>query len=525
MVKPELPEEPEFEYVIRDISLDDLVPLRMALSSALMDRAVPMMVVNPFVLAASEIMANLVNHGGGTCSYAKLELTEAGGVLVCQILDNSRPFATFAGQRAMSVERANVSGDDERGRGLGLIARVFPDHWYDPKSGEDPESLNCFGFRYPPRPSLYERPKVLVVEDEFVQRVLIRSVLEQSFQMETCGTAEEGYDLATSWKPDVILSDIGLPDADGLSFRRRLSESEETDGISFVFLTGEDHSETEMEASELGIDDYLVKPVNPARLRSVVTRISIRRKQLLRQMLSRFAKQATDVGAPNLPSEIADFRTALYSHVPEAGGGDVVVSQQVGDTHIILLADMLGHGIQAKLFGVTFLGHFRAICSALTMSDDVTATTIMNKLAEAFLSDALLMDTVASAQVVLLRDGGQVEIASAGHPLPIHVREPKRRLVPVGGELLGVSDTPEFDQALLVLTPGESLILFTDGLYEVGDTQKQRRESAKEFLDQLGDLFGKDAEQIIEQVSATHSNLIGDGGADDATLIVLQAKP
>lgn len=497
--------------------------IREALEAVLRETELPARKTEHFLLCVSEIYTNLVKHAGESCNSVSIELFEEGGGLSCHITDDSVSFSGFAAERALSLERAVENDAQVAGMGLGLIARLFPDHAYTSRE-DDADDMNRFVMRYPPRPSLFARPKVMIVEDEISHRVLIRTVLEDHYQLSSFANAEAALAEVSQLNPDLILSDLSLPGMDGLAFRRALMKDEELDAISFVFLTGLDAQHIESEAGALGIDDFLNKPINLLRLKVVVDRITIRRRKLLDRVISRFSRKITGTAAPHIPAYIASFNTALYAFTPEAGGGDIVVSESVGGQEAILVADVMGHGVQAKLYALTLIGHFRTACKLYSGEELNVAQALMGELSRNFFSDSTLADTVATGIIAVAGEQGCVQLASAGHPMPALISESRNRLIAVGGPLLGLPVNEDYEQADLVLSSGETLLLYTDGLYEIGQSTDQRQDSAQFIISALGGLFGKSSDAVKRKISAVHQQLCAGQEPDDATLVVLQLK-
>ncbi|MEQ9110958.1 MAG: SpoIIE family protein phosphatase [Rhodospirillaceae bacterium] len=507
-------ESPNFEHN-RDI--------REALGSVLRESALPARKTEHFLLCVSEIYTNLVKHAGESCRSVSIELFEEGGGLSCHITDDAEPFTGFAAERALSLERAVEDGGQVAGMGLGLIARLFPDHDYTSRK-TDEDHLNRFVMRYPPRPSLFARPKVMIVEDEISHRVLIRTVLEDHYQVSSFTNAEAALAAVSELNPDLILSDLSLPGVDGLSFRRELMRDEELDAISFVFLTGVEDQHIESEAGALGIDDFLNKPINLLRLKTVVDRITIRRRKLLDRVVSRFSRKITETAAPYVPPKLASFNTALYAFTPEVGGGDIVVSERLGAYQAVMVADVMGHGVQAKLYALTLISHFRTACKLFNGEELQAAKALISEVSQSFSSDSTLADIVATGVIAVVGDHGDIQLASAGHPMPALIAESRNRLIAVGGPLLGLPVRDEFEQVDLILSQGESLLLYTDGLYEVGQSTDQREAAAQSLIFALGGLFGKSCDAVKRKLSAVHRQMFSDGAGDDATLVVLQRE-
>lgn len=107
-----------------------------------------------------------------------------------------------------------------------------------------------------------------MVEDEQRMARMYKQVFEVAgFEMKLALTSEEGWEKLEEEKPDLVLLDILLPGEDGVSFLRKLRESEEYGDLSVFVLSNYDVPETKEEVAELGVEAYLMKAnFTPARL-------------------------------------------------------------------------------------------------------------------------------------------------------------------------------------------------------------------------------------------------------------------
>jgi two-component system, OmpR family, KDP operon response regulator KdpE len=101
-------------------------------------------------------------------------------------------------------------------------------------------------------------PTVLVIEDEPQMRRFLRSALEgHGYKVVEVGTAREGLAQVAGRNPDVILLDLGLPDADGIDVTRRLREWAAT---PVIVISARGLETDKVGALDAGADDYLTKP-------------------------------------------------------------------------------------------------------------------------------------------------------------------------------------------------------------------------------------------------------------------------
>ena len=113
--------------------------------------------------------------------------------------------------------------------------------------------------------------KVLVVDDEPDARQLIRQVLmECGAELALAGSADEAMTLMESFRPDIMVSDVGMPDQDGYDLIRRVRARVAAKSLPAVALTAFARSEDRRRALLAGFQTHISKPVEPAELVAVV---------------------------------------------------------------------------------------------------------------------------------------------------------------------------------------------------------------------------------------------------------------
>ncbi len=105
--------------------------------------------------------------------------------------------------------------------------------------------------------------RILYVEDNFDNRILIKRVLEaEGYTVIEAGGGLEGLKLAHTASPDLVLMDINLPDIDGYECTRRLRASEPTRDIPILALTANVLEGDKQKALGVGCDGYISKPID-----------------------------------------------------------------------------------------------------------------------------------------------------------------------------------------------------------------------------------------------------------------------
>jgi CheY-like chemotaxis protein len=119
--------------------------------------------------------------------------------------------------------------------------------------------------------------RVLVVDDEADARELLRVVLEKSgAELKLAGSVPDALALFKEWKPDVLVSDIGMPGEDGYALIRRVRSLPHNDGgsIPAAALTAYATSEDRLRALISGFQIHVSKPVDPLELVAVVASLA-----------------------------------------------------------------------------------------------------------------------------------------------------------------------------------------------------------------------------------------------------------
>ena len=145
---------------------------------------------------------------------------------------------------------------------VAAVERVHPKAWTE-------VSVEC-----PPEISGL---KILVVDDDSDTCDMIRAVLEQCGCIVTAATdADTALETFLSWKPTILISDIGLPEVDGYELMRRIRNEERTRGTKTpaIALTAFARIEDRVKALAAGYQMHVAKPVEPGELLTIVASLA-----------------------------------------------------------------------------------------------------------------------------------------------------------------------------------------------------------------------------------------------------------
>jgi CheY-like chemotaxis protein len=118
-----------------------------------------------------------------------------------------------------------------------------------------------------------EAKRILVAEDDDDTRELMRRTLERrGYEVTTASDGVEAFDLAVRLRPDLIITDIHMPAADGAHLVRRVRDTPELLATPIIITTGYGTGSATLTLSQ-GADAYEPKPVDPASLLENVERL------------------------------------------------------------------------------------------------------------------------------------------------------------------------------------------------------------------------------------------------------------
>lgn len=128
-------------------------------------------------------------------------------------------------------------------------------------------------------------PILLVVEDNADIREYIANELHDSYKILQANDGKEGLTLALRYTPNIIVSDIMMPEMDGIAMCKAIKENMNTSHIPVILLTAKDSIQDKEEGYDSGADSYLTKPFSAKLLRSRIKNLLETRKRLARQIV------------------------------------------------------------------------------------------------------------------------------------------------------------------------------------------------------------------------------------------------
>lgn len=121
---------------------------------------------------------------------------------------------------------------------------------------------------------------MLLVEDNSELRLFLRSIFSSEYRVVEAVNGMEGWSKALKFLPDIIVSDVMMPEKDGIAMTRELRADMTTSHIPIVLLTAKSSIESKLEGLEYGADDYITKPFSATYLKARVKNLLAQRRKL-----------------------------------------------------------------------------------------------------------------------------------------------------------------------------------------------------------------------------------------------------
>ncbi len=133
---------------------------------------------------------------------------------------------------------------------------------------------------------LNQSVEILIVEDNAEIRQFVREFLTPEYKVIEAENGRIGYEMALETVPDLIISDVMMPEMDGLEMIKRIKADQVTNHIPIILLTVNDHIENRIEGLKAGADSYITKPFNVEHLRVRIEKLLSLRNTLKDKYIS-----------------------------------------------------------------------------------------------------------------------------------------------------------------------------------------------------------------------------------------------
>ena len=340
--------------------------------------------------------------------------------------------------------------------------------------------------------------RILVVEDDPVSAEIIRTfLLSEGYEVTCSATGDDAWRLFEANPFRMVITDWKMPGLSGLELCRRIRESAGEQYSYIIMLTASTHNISGLAA---GADDFVTKPFDPDELRFRIrsgTRVLELEDRLgeqihLAQQAHRDAEKVRSRLQEELDAAASTQRSLLpvatnsescvrfdWSFRPSADlGGDLFNVWKLSDNRCaFVIGDVCGHGVRPALLAVTLqylmdprYDHTPLLWTGFATDDScrvVPPVEVLSRLNRQFPMDMSTHRYFTMLYGIIEAETGVVRYSTAGHPPPLVIpRCGDISQLSGSGVPIGLHDKPDFDEQTIVLSPGDRLLLFSDGLIE-----------------------------------------------------------
>jgi len=150
------------------------------------------------------------------------------------------------------------------------------------------------------------KPLLLIVEDNSDMRQYIRSILNTEYSVIEAPNGVVGLEVTNRYQPDLIISDIMMPEMDGMEFCKRVKTSFATSHIPVILLTAKSSTDTQIESYQLGADAFVVKPFDEDLLKAIILNLNEKRNKVQLRFTESMNTDALNINEDSLDKKFID---------------------------------------------------------------------------------------------------------------------------------------------------------------------------------------------------------------------------
>ena len=351
--------------------------------------------------------------------------------------------------------------------------------------------------------------KILIVDDETITLKIVKALLEKEGAIVfTAKNGEEALEILKTSKilnelPDIILTDIFMPEMDGFQFIQEVKNQKFI--IPIVALTGKGDTQTVVKLFRNGISDYVEKPFSVKDV-DIIRNILKRNKEHKERLEKEKLKQQEQLSAYEyslkehqsiINSAIMSYKNIINVDVSKLKipvgyifkpisylGGDFFAVKNTEKGISMFVADVAGHDMGASYFAVLLKMLFDEFGATLS------GHKFLEKVNEKFVGSERFDRMITAQFMTYDMEKNIVEIVSSGHPAPLVINSENYSafLSIEGGDVIGIFKKPTFVSRTISVSKGTTLIFYTDGLAE---TSLKKEDGSKKYLseDELIEIF------------------------------------
>ena len=373
--------------------------------------------------------------------------------------------------------------------------------------------------------------RILIVDDVKANVDILVQALRDEYKLSVALDGNTALRSIEKNPPDLVLLDIMMPDLDGYEVCRQLRAREATRELPVMFLSALEDVTNKAHGFEVGGNDYLTKPFEvlevKARVRSLLKAKAY--ADAVREAMARDLRIAREIQMGILPADLAAATrgTGLDVHAviepAREVGGNLYEVLRVSDKRVVAaLGDVSGKGIPAALFMAVVVTVLRTLARQIVEPDE-----ILRRLNDELAEQNPRGMFVTLQCLVFDLENRRVSCAGAGHHqlAVLSPGRPPRLACPSSGRPAGLMLSNPIEGEALPLEPGETFVLFSDGVSEAMNPEEDFY-GEERLLAALATASGATAAETVTRVLAdVRAFTAGAKQSDDITVLAVQYAP
>jgi sigma-B regulation protein RsbU (phosphoserine phosphatase) len=378
--------------------------------------------------------------------------------------------------------------------------------------------------------------KILSVDDEQDMEILLtqyfrRKIKKGEYEFAFVHNGLEALQMLLA-RPDfdIILSDINMPEMDGLTLLTKINEMRNPT-LKCIMVSAYGDMENIRTAMNRGAFDFTTKPINLEDMECTIEKAieqirfiqNAQKEHTQLKSIQADLKVAKEIQETILPKKFPPFPELpsfdIYASMSAAAyvGGDfydffLIDRERLG----FVVADVSGKGIPAAIF----MAISRTVIRAVALTEN-SPSMCMKRSNHILCQESVNDMFVTTFYGILNICTGSISYCNAGHNPPILIRKEANVLFlsPTNDMILGAFPDVEFHEKEVVLYPGDSLFLYTDGVTEAMNHSKELYSNARLQEDCQG-MKDCNPKEMVEKVTTNIKNFTaGAVQSDDITLL------
>lgn len=375
---------------------------------------------------------------------------------------------------------------------------------------------------------------ILIVDDMLFNRKMMMEILEDKTENNRFFQAEDGVEALEKIREeeiDLVILDLMMPNKDGYDVLKEIKEDDALKDIPVIVNSSIKDMDSIKTTLEMGAMDYFTKPLSPDQM-EVIIPLKVEnalkyytQNKKLKQMNATIGKEMKIAGMlqksiMSKSLEVKDSRFDMHlKYMPcKDLSGDIFQLAKVQEEEWFMMADMKGHGAAAALLSFKIKDMFNS--TILKYSGPGKVLEEINRQFSELMSEADIIFFTAFVGVI---KEDKLIYSNAGHPSPVllSLDNSKSTILEKSGHFIGIMDDARYEDNEIILSQGDVLILYTDGLFNENiEDIKPSKVLTKGIKVYSDDMSSKELTEEIYKAFVVNEDLID----DDLSIAVLKVK-